>query len=256
MLVGRMKKVSEEDVAAGNAAREAKWAASAALKSRQVETQEQDAGTKRMGAVTDAVNSGTARRAQLETSRSNIATEGLTKDKNKADAAYQTGSLENATRQTAIQGVEVAQKTPLIQAQTSLARAESEKSTAETGKAMSGLRMRTEYLNPSTTDETRQRIAGLHQAESGAMPRDTTHVLPGQKVTETDEKGRPREVVKPPVIVNEASGVFREAQPEAKVFSSPAEKLGSFIGTPRQKEAEEEYIRRYGSLPQGYTGGK
>lgn len=42
------------------------------------------------------------------------------------------------------------------------------------------------------------------------------------------------------------------AQQLGAQVSTAAEKLASFKGTPQQKAAEEEYIKRYGKLPEGY----
>ena len=120
----------------------------------------------------------------------------------------------------------------------------------------SGLQLRQTYLDPKTTEDQRGTITSLYQAEQGVKPRDTTTVQPGQKIS-TLENGRIVEKVTNPVIVDEASGTFKEAKPTqtfAKETPATTQRLVDAVGTPKQKEYEDEYVKTFGKLPKGYTG--
>lgn len=263
MLVGYRRGVDEEKVAGANAAREQKWASMQALKSREVGVKEADAVSKgieaeaSMGrAVSDVSNSMTASRAALETARHNVATEGLESTKVKGDIAYQTGTLANEKTKTAQQGLKLAHEAPLLSAQASQANAQAQVDTEKANLVKSGLQLRQTYLDPTTSDEKRGTITSMYQAEQGVKPRDTTTVLPGQKISAL-ENGRIIEKVTNPLVVDEASSTSREVKPAqdfAKETPDTIKRLLEGVGTPRQKEYEDEYVKTFGKLPKGYTG--
>ena len=261
MLVGYRKEVDPNKVAGANAAREQKWAAMQALKEREVGVKEVYSLSKAAAAAaslgraaSDMSNSMTASRAAFETSRHNKVAEGLESTKVNADKAYQTGTLANESVKTAQQGIKLAHEAPLLAAQASAATSNSVLETEKANAVKSGLKLRDEYLAPSTSTERRGLITGMYQGEQGVKPRDTTHVLPGQKVT-AFENGVMTEKVTNPTIVDEATATSVDVKPAfAKETPATIQRLVDKVGTPEQKKYEEEYIKTFGALPKEYTG--
>lgn len=268
MLVGR-RQVDPDKVRLANESRDAKWAAVMENSARRTDIADTNAQTEKVKAraglissVANLANAQTAAAGQVETNRSNLVTEAERERSNKANeqittardtaqAGFQQGTLENNARTTAIQGLQYARQAPLIEAQTAEAQSATDLNTSKLG-------LRTQYMDPKTTDAGRDRIAGLYQAESGTRPTSTNQILPGQKITGVDANGRPVETLTPPQIVNKETGTYRNATSadQPKVFNTAAERLQSMVGTKDQAAAEAEYIKLYGKLPDGYTGGK
>lgn len=237
---------TKKDIEGANAAREEKWAAVMANKENQTEAQRKSAEASLMHGYAALKSAKTGDLAQQETSRHNIATEGLENTK-------LTYGKEN---DVALQGIQQEKNKidrSMMESNTALQKSQAlnyEGAAAE-NKAKAGLlesqtRLRDDYLSPTATDKMKSNIQGLYQAEAGNKPADTKHVIPGQKVSVLKPGGGIEDKVTNPLIVNEETGTSTEVKPETPTFATPEEKLKSLEGTADFEAAAAEYEKKFG----------
>lgn len=237
---------------AGNRAREEKWLAAMSAKQQVADAATTNADANIMQSRAALRNANINQFAAQETSRHNMANEGLEgqkikQDSKKNDQAFELGKEKNATdRMHAVSTAELQGKQGLL-AEASAGEAKA-KGALETSKQ----NLRDQYMNPNTPESTRTRIQGLYEAESGNKGRSPLHVIPGQKITTQGKGGAPVESYTNPLIVDDRTATSVEvkpAQPSGPVappltssqFSAMQARLDSMPAGPDKDKAQAEY---------------